>query len=415
MKDEKEKDERSEPELTQEERITKGVLEALKPIMEARKGEEVDLGAEVDKEDRSVEEMSTKEAVTKNSIRLFGGMLSGNQQKIAEAQRNLALGGQYGEKFKAEARAAGDYYSTLVDADGAYLLPTLVRDQIDAKLGRYGVARQVADVFTSNGNPIKVNGSSGSLKANAIAEGGSITSSMRQFSSVTLNPKKWALIVPWTFEVQEEAGQKILEDVTNAIAVGMRNAEDDAMINGDGSGSYNSITGLFNLGSVNEYTLSSGNTGPTDIDPDDLVLARNDVDVEWRNTDQMAYIFHPDMEAVFLTRKDNNGAYVFDYVTTGGVPTLKGIPVYYTQAIDANADISAGESFGLLGNFRLWKMAVQNGMFSEVLTTGTVTDADTGSDINLATQDVRALKVKEFIDMNTNFPGGFVKFTTAAS
>lgn len=54
-------------------------------------------------------------------------------------------------------------------------------------------------------------------------------------------------------------------------------------------------------------------------------------------------------------------------------------------------------------------------MTTEELREATITDADTGADINLATQDLRALKVREFFDMDCNFEIVFCKITTASS
>lgn len=360
------------------------------------------------------DELETKGALAANTLRLFNGLVKGRESEVNMAMEKLARGGHYG-KHAAEAvqRAAGDYYSTVVDADGGHLLPTVVQQEIDSVSNQYGVIRQIARVFNQIPGTLKRAGATGALAASAVAEGGSISASMRQFKAIELNPKKWAVIVPWTFEAQLEVATQILADVNREIGISFAKSEDEAAFIGDGSSSYNSITGLFSNTDVGELALASGSTSFEDITPDNLVLARNEIPATLRNTG--TYVFHPDMEAIFLTKKDTNGAYIFDYKTDGEVPTLKGRPVLYTEAIPGLDSDAVSTSFGVYGDFRYWIMALGAGMSAEQLNQGVITDADTGADINLSTQDLRALKFRSFFDMDTNFGNAFMKFTTAAT
>ena len=50
-------------------------------------------------------------------------------------QRERMLRAVHGQEY----RAAGDYYSTLVNADGAYLLPTVVVQEIEEIAKQVGV------------------------------------------------------------------------------------------------------------------------------------------------------------------------------------------------------------------------------------------------------------------------------------
>lgn len=362
------------------------------------------------------DEADSEHTYVRNALQLFDGLRTKRTDLVEKAQTELVRAGHYGSKLQSEARAAGDYYSSVVDADGAFLLPTKVRDQIDRKIGEFGAIARIADVWAETEGIIRVNGSSGSLKASAVAEGGVITSNKRAFRAVELYPKKWAQIIPWTFEIELRQGQKVLEDINAALAMGFANAMDDAAINGAANAASNSIAGLFHstrtgLGSV---TVGTGDGEFSDIGPDQIVLARNEVAPEFRRN--LTYVFHPDMEAIFLTRKNDNGQYLFDYTTVDGVQTLKGIPVVYTQALPSLAtEAQEGLPFGLLGNFSLWKVATGGGIFADMLREGVVEDADTGDDFNLATQDGKALRAKQLFDMDTNFEEGFMKFVTSVT
>lgn len=348
-----------------------------------------------------------------NVLRMLNGVATRNFDLQREAQKELAKEGYYGEE--GEKRAAGDYYSTLVDADGAILLPTEVVREIEEIGAEYGVASRLATVFNHVVGTLKVPGATGDLNASAVAEGGEISSSMRAFQAVSLNPKKWALIIPWTYEINVEAGPQILADAQRAIARGFERAKDDAFINGNGTATYNSINGILstNRTGVGVYTLPAGKTSFDDFSADDAFLVRRKLPAAIRGDG--AYVFHPDMEPMLRTLKDGNGQYIFAYNADTGVATLGGRPVLYTEVLPDIGDDAVSTVFGLYGSFRYFKMAVGQGMSAEELREGSVKDADTGTSINLATQDMRALKVRQFFDMNANFNSAFVKITTAAA
>lgn len=327
-------------------------------------------------------------------------------------------GAYYGRTVEEDlqnARGAGDFYSTVVDADGGILLPTEVRDEINELADQVGVARQIADTFQQVQGSIKVPGATGvEDQADAVAEGGEITSSKRAFQSIKLNPAKWAQIVPWSYEAQIELAPQILEDVQRALARSFSRAEDDALLNGDGTSTYNGIDGVFSGNRSVPNKQISGGKNPADIGPDELVRARNNLDSGARDIENLAYVFHPDLEAVFLTKKDSNGQYLFDYVETDEGPNeLKGVPVFYTEVLPPVGN-NATTKFGALINGQYVKMALGEGMTSEELNQGTVKDADTGSDINLATRDLRALKARMFFDIDFNFDSAMMSFETGS-
>jgi HK97 family phage major capsid protein len=312
-------------------------------------------------------------------------------------------------------RAAGDFYSTVVDADGGILLPTEVRDNIQELADQVGVARQIADTFENVRGSIRQPAGTGvEDQADFVDEGGEITASKRAFQSVLLNPKKVAQIIPWSYEAQIELAPQILEDVQEALARSFTRAEDDALFNGDGSSNYNDIDGLFSA-NKNVPTTTIGTTGdddPADIGPDELILQQNELDEGARDKENLYYVFHPDLRAIFQTKKDNNGQYLFDFVENeDGPDELKGISVLYTEVLPGQGS-NASTQFGSLVNGRYIQMALGEDMTTEELRQGQIKDADTGDTINLATQDLRALKGRAFFDLDFNFDTAAANFQT---
>jgi len=406
--------------------ISDSVREELESLLEERgidtdnTAEERDINPHGDNA-RVTRDYREQEAVMARNV--LGLMHSaGRQPREAEQYaEELVRGGHYSRDVTEQARASGDFYSTVVNADGGFLLPTEVRDEIEELADQVGVARQICDTFSQIVGSIKVPGATGvEDQADFVAEGGAITSSKRAFQSVTLNPGKVAQIVPWTYEAQVELAPQILEDVERAIARSFARAEDDAMLNGDGSSSFNSIDGIFSANkNVPVKTIGSGAgtaEDPGAIEEDDLILARNEMDPGARqNRDMMYYVFHPDMRNVFLTEENSNGEYVFDYVETDDVQELKGVSVLYTEVLPEPGTSQPSTKFGAILNGDYFKLATGEGITTEELRTGTVQDADTGTDINLATQDLRALKARRFFDFDFNFDSAAVAFETSAT
>jgi len=169
------------------------------------------------------------------------------------------------------------------------------------------------------------------------------------------------------------------------------------------------------------YTLGSGADtaeDPADITPEDLIIARNNVDPGARSLGDMYYVFHPDMRNVFLTKKDGQGEFLFEEDFREGGDDgdqIRSVNVLFTEVLPEPGSSQPSTKFGTLVNGTYMKMATGMGISTEELRTGTVQDADTGSNINLATQDLRALKARRFFDLDFNFDKAAVNFETSST
>ncbi|MDZ4698570.1 MAG: hypothetical protein SH809_02585 [Rhodothermales bacterium] len=68
-------------------------------------------------------------------------------------------------------------------------------------------------------------------------------------------------------------------------------------------------------------------------------------------------------------------------------------PAVYTEVFTGIDDDNFATLFGVFGYFHAFKRAIGGEMSTEQMREGSITDADSGSAINLATQDTRALKI----------------------
>ena len=375
------------------------------------------------------DEKESRGALAVNFLNLLRGVTENDYRAADAAVDKLIRGGHYGKDVAnriveganladiramatGNTRAAGDWYSLLVDADGKYLIPTVVRDGIDRVAEEYGVMRRISDVWPAGIDKItRVISASGSMRFYPVAEGAVIKSRKRAFGAVLVSPKKWALITPWTYETDITVAAKILEDVQFQVGISAAFSEDDACINGDGTSTYNSITGIINGASVKEKVIAGASF--ESVTASELILAKLELIPGFRKN--LAYVFHPDMEIIFSDLKDNAGQFIFKFDSEAGVYRIKGVPVYYTEALPSNANSDLDTVFGIVGDFRFWKLGMGPGMSMEMMNQGEVEDADTGTAINLNTQDVRAAKFRHFFDGKTNFTDAFCVLKTAAS
>lgn len=110
-----------------------------------------DSGAQVTTD--KLERPQTRDAQT---FRLLRGLARGNQRQAESAAEKLVRGGHYGTDAAEQARSSGDYYSTVVNADGQFLLPTEVRQTIEELADQVGVARQVVNTFSQITGTLRV-------------------------------------------------------------------------------------------------------------------------------------------------------------------------------------------------------------------------------------------------------------------
>lgn len=170
------------------------------------------------------------------------------------------------------------------------------------------------------------------------------------FTVKTAGPVTIAHWLPITKQALRRAPQ-LRQYIDNELIVGVRLAEDDQLLYGDGSAG--NLQGLMTNANVQDYN-SSGRSqqGDTRIDTirRAVTLLRN---MYYRPT---GVVVHPnDWEAIEL-QKDGEQRYLWVTVTDGGVPRLWRVPVVDTPTIEE-------DSF-LLGDFamgaNLWDLETAN-------------------------------------------------------
>ena len=122
-------------------------------------------------------------------------------------------------------------------ADGGYLVPTTIADSILLKRNALSGFRRLATTLQNLVGPYDLPTEAGKPTAYWVAEGAAITESKSTFGKKTLNLYKIAGLTTFTYEsIHDTASNPSLQNlVENQIAFVITAAENDAIVNGDGS------------------------------------------------------------------------------------------------------------------------------------------------------------------------------------
>lgn len=181
---------------------------------------------------------------------------------------------------------------------------------------------------------------------NVITEGALKKEQALNFDIKQAGPVTIAHWIPVTRQVIRRADQ-LRRYIDNELIVGLRLAEDEQLLYGDGSAG--NVQGLMTNAAVQDYAASGkGEAGDTRIDTIRRAITLLRLDY-YRAT---GLILHPnDWEEIEL-QKDDEARYLWVTVSDGGVPRLWRVPVVETPAIE-EGDFLVGD-FSMGAN--LWDL-----------------------------------------------------------
>ena len=157
------------------------------------------------------------------------------------------------------------------NADGGFLVPDPLSDAIIDVRDSVGVARQISRVIPMTSDTLSVPKRSGGLTIDYPSEAGSITASDKAWANVSLAVKKQATLSKVSNELLADAVINVADDLASEIGFAFAQASDNELINGDGSSTYGSETGVISaLGAAGKVTLDSGETGQSSVTLADL-------------------------------------------------------------------------------------------------------------------------------------------------
>lgn len=289
-----------------------------------------------------------------------------------------------------EAVAKTGYANETTAADGQVLIPDaeFVTTVFDS-LPNYGVAFQYADVRQTDRTSVRVISLDSGLTFYSTAEAGVKTGAKLAFAKNEVSLQKYAVIVPATDELTDDAAIDYWNLVTRELTRAYAKKADEVVFT-------DASTGITNqTGVITENVSGAGTTVAwTDLLDTEAKL-EDDIDTsnyKWFMRKETWY-------RLVETRGTTNDNFLAGSLNTatgwvGNInqPTTPwGTPVVFTRVLPTSNSVSANDAFAVYGDLSNYLLYNKRGMALKMLTEATVVDSE-GSNLNLATQDASAMR-----------------------
>lgn len=295
-----------------------------------------------------------------------------------------------------EALAKTGYANEATAADGGVLIPdaefvTTVFDNLPT----YGVAFRYADVRQTDKTSVRVLTLDSGLTFYSTAEAGVKTGAKLAFAKNEVSLQKFAVIVPATDELTDDAAIDYWSLVTRELTRAYAKKADELVFT-------DSTYGITNQSGVLTQTIGS-NDGL--ITWEDIFAAEgkteDDLDesnFRWYMRKQ-TWLKLVQQRADAVSAADGAGEYLIGSLNAGlgwkadlrNPTTPWGTEVVFTRVLPTIATVSANDAVAVYGDLRNTLLYNKRGMALKMLTEATVVDSE-GSNLNLATQDASAMR-----------------------
>jgi HK97 family phage major capsid protein len=228
-----------------------------------------------------------------------------------------------------------------VDADGGYLVPEEYDHRLIDVLTEENIMRSLGHTITTSGEH-KINIAATKSAAAWIEEGAALTFGDATFSQILLDAHKLHVAIKVTEELLYDNAFGLENYIITQFGKALANAEEDAFLNGDGSGK---PTGLFAVtgGGTVAGTLSAT------IKSDDMLDLVYALKRPYRKN--ASFIMNDKTLAQLRKLKDNNGAYIWQPSYQAGEPDkVLGYAVHTSAYAPENAIAFGDYSYYNIGD-----------------------------------------------------------------
>lgn len=320
---------------------------------------------------------------------------SGNRKEL-KALNKFALASQIKKQAEVlkekgwEAVQKTGYANETTAADGAVLIPdaefvTTVFDNLPS----YGVAFRFADVRQTDRTSVRVLTLDNGLTFYSTAEAGVKTSAKLLFAKNEVSLQKYAVIVPATDELTDDAAIDYWNLVTRELTRAYAKKADELVFT-------DATAGITNQSGVLTENVSGAGTT---ISWNDLLDAQAKTEDDLDESNHRWFMRKETWYRLVQTRGTTNDAYLAGSLNTatGWVANINqpttpwGTPVTFTRVLPTSNSVNANDAFAVYGDLRNTLLYNKRGMALKMLTEATVVDSE-GSNLNLATQDASAMR-----------------------
>ena len=228
-----------------------------------------------------------------------------------------------------------------VDADGGYLVPDEYDDRLIEKLKEENIFRKLCHPVTTSGDH-KINIAASTPAAAWIEEGEALTFGDATFSQSLLDAHKLHVAIKVTEELLYDSKFDLETFILNAFSKALANAEENAFINGSGTGQPLGILAATGGADIGVTTASS-----TAITADEIINLVYSLKRPYRKN--AAFLMNDQTVAAVRKLKDGTGTYLWHEALTADEPNkLLGYPVYTSEFMPT---IEAGAKTIAFGDF----------------------------------------------------------------
>lgn len=207
-----------------------------------------------------------------------------------------------------------------VDADGGYLVPEEYDRRLIQTLSEENIMRRLGHVITTSGEH-KINIAATKPAAAWIEEGGALQFSDATFAQILLDAHKLHVAIKVTEELLYDSAFPLEQYILDAFTKALANAEEDAFINGTGTGQPLGILAATGGAQVGK-TLES-----TDVTADDVIDLIYSLKRPYRKN--AVFLTNDKCVAALRKLKDENGQFLWQPSLQAGEPdTCLGYKIY---------------------------------------------------------------------------------------
>lgn len=343
----------------------------------------------------------TEEAKETKEVRFVKGikaLMHGNQKALAQSN-SISI---------EEANVKYGFQNETTNADGGYLVPPADFIADVARLEeQYGVALRDARIIRTNNNTVLLNKKASGVSLYEMTSNNSPTGSVgvgsagetqkkqgtkMTFGQDSVTLRKFAAIAAVSDELLEDAAVNIYNEIVTDFA--RANAQQaDKLVFTDSS------SGIINTSGV--VSISSGTV------LDQMVQATWQVPTDSAKGAKF-YISRSRFGGLLQQKTSATGDYILKPGPSGtSGTTIWGYPYEVVEVLEETGN----RNTVIFGNLQYVVLVVKNGLQLTTLTEGTVWDAD-GNSLNLAQQDMTALRAVVRMASVVQFPAAFAKLTS---
>ena len=214
------------------------------------------------------------------------------------------------DAFRSNFKRVSNILQEGVDADGGYLVPEEYDHRLIDTLSEENIMRRLATTITTSGEH-KINIAATKPAASWIEEGGALTFGDATFSQILLDAHKLHVAIKVTEELLYDNAFNLEGYLLDQFGKALANAEEDAFLNGDGTGKPLGLFAATGGGTV-AGTLTAA------IKSDDMLDLVYALKRPYRKT--ASFIMNDKTLASLRKLKDNNGAYIWQPSYQAGEP-----------------------------------------------------------------------------------------------